>query len=255
MKDELTSVWEGSQTLQGRLHIATKEICELQQTNKVLHAALADITNGRGRKRSMASDYEAFSDRHKRRLVAQRKVSCSSALHWLENNGYIPLRVEVKNIQTGSTESIELNTKEVFGQNAESITDDDLQIINMMLFVKDKYNISSRAYHELAKICKSMPRYYKVQQRIAELNLLWNIKPTPNNTCGVQQSLQDRLRQRVQHLHHTTSLDAPFRKNLSLHVKLSGDGTNIGKRLHVVNFSFTLLEEGAMTFRVLGFSV
>ena len=30
-----------------------------------------------------------------------------------------------------------------------------------------------------------------------------------------------------------------------VHVKLSGDGTNIGKRLHVVNFTFTLLEEGS----------
>ena len=31
-----------------------------------------------------------------------------------------------------------------------------------------------------------------------------------------------------------------------LHVKLSGDGTNIGKQLHVVNFTFTLLEEGSL---------
>ena len=30
----------------------------------------------------------------------------------------------------------------------------------------------------------------------------------------------------------------------TVRVKLSGDGTNIGKRLHVVNFGFTLLDEG-----------
>ena len=28
-------------------------------------------------------------------------------------------------------------------------------------------------------------------------------------------------------------------------VKLSGDGTCVGKRLHVVNFTFTLLDEGS----------
>ena len=28
-------------------------------------------------------------------------------------------------------------------------------------------------------------------------------------------------------------------------VKLSGDGTHIGKRLHVLNFTFTVLEEGS----------
>ena len=35
-------------------------------------------------------------------------------------------------------------------------------------------------------------------------------------------------------------------------MKLSGDGTNIGKRLHVVNFTFTLLEEGALAFSAEG---
>lgn len=30
-------------------------------------------------------------------------------------------------------------------------------------------------------------------------------------------------------------------------MKLSGDGTNIGKRLYVINFTFTLLDEGNRT--------
>lgn len=38
--------------------------------------------------------------------------------------------------------------------------------------------------------------------------------------------------------------DAPFLVNKKVRVKLSGDGTGIGKRLHVVNFTFTLLNEG-----------
>ena len=33
---------------------------------------------------------------------------------------------------------------------------------------------------------------------------------------------------------------------MTLRVKLSGDGTNIGKHLHVINFTFTLLEEGTL---------
>jgi hypothetical protein len=38
--------------------------------------------------------------------------------------------------------------------------------------------------------------------------------------------------------------DAPFLINKMVRVKLSGDCTRIGKRLHVVNFTFTLLDEG-----------
>ena len=35
-------------------------------------------------------------------------------------------------------------------------------------------------------------------------------------------------------------------------VKLTGDGTNIGKRLHVVNFAFTLLDEGDKAYSAAG---
>lgn len=30
-----------------------------------------------------------------------------------------------------------------------------------------------------------MPRHYQLKQWIAEFNKLWNIFPTPNNTCGL----------------------------------------------------------------------
>lgn len=48
---------------------------------------------------------------------------------------------------------------------------------------------------------------------------------------------------RIARLHQLTEPSATFRVTRRVHVKLSGDGTNIGKRLHVVNFTFTLLEE------------
>ena len=35
-------------------------------------------------------------------------------------------------------------------------------------------------------------------------------------------------------------------------MKLTGDGTQIGKRLHVVNFGFTILEEGDLAYSALG---
>ena len=38
--------------------------------------------------------------------------------------------------------------------------------------------------------------------------------------------------------------DASFLQDCKLRVKLTGDGTNIEKHLHVVNFAFTILEEG-----------
>ena len=115
--------------------------------------------------------------------------------------------------------------------------------IDMMLYIKDWHNLSDSAYHELAKVCTQMPRQHKLRERISALNTLWKIKPTPNNTQGVQQSLKDRLEIRIGHLLSTSPSDTPFILKKEVQVKLSGDGTKIGKRLHVVAFTFTLLEE------------
>ena len=56
----------------------------------------------------------------------------------------------------------------------------------------------------------------------------------------------------MQHLHKVASLDAPFRQQKLLRVKLSGDGTNIGKHLHVMNITFTLLDEGSLAYSAEG---
>ena len=72
------------------------------------------------------------------------------------------------------------------------------------------------------------------------MNSLWDIKPTPNDIRGVQQSLEDRPRIQTQILINSK---VPNFYDKMVSMKLSGDGTKIGKRLHVVIFTFTLLEE------------
>ena len=99
----------------------------------------------------------------------------------------------------------------------------------MMLFVKDSYSVSDVAYHEMAQLCKQLPRQYKIKERIKDLNKLWNIKPLPNDVEGVQQSLEDRLKVRIDHLVRVSPPDSEFMKSKKLHVKLSGDGTCIRK--------------------------
>ncbi len=183
---------------------------------------------------------------HQRRLKRQQSESCKTTLSWLELEGYTPLKVEVLNQATGCAETLTLGPNIVGPE--ESVSQDELDIISMMLLAKDWYNVSSRAYHEMASICKSMPKHYKLKRQITELNCLWNIRPTPNGTIGVQQSLEDRLRPRIARLLGVAPEDAPFRRTETIRVKLSGDGTWVGKRLHVVNFTFTSPDEGALSY-------
>ena len=63
-------------------------------------------------------------------------------------------------------------SKDILGNDEESISDDDIDILNMMILVKDQYNVSGQAYHEMARICKEMQRRYRIKERIGELNKL-----------------------------------------------------------------------------------
>ena len=75
------------------------------------------------------------------------------------------------------------------------------------------------AYHEMAKVCKQLPRQCQLQKKIEELNEKWELEKMPNGIHGVQQKLEPRLRERIQHL----IASAQFKKNKKIRVKLSGD--------------------------------
>lgn len=194
-----------------------------------------------------------YTERHARRLKKQRVSASLASLSWLDKEGLKPLKLEVYNSKTNKSETIELNSiEEALQLNDEHLDKESLDRISMMLYVKDRFNVSGCAYRDMAKVCHEMPRYYTPQNRINELNKLWDIKPTPNGVVGVQQSLQDRLHRRITHLLTKSSADAPFRVNKKVWVKLSGDGTTIGKRLHVINFTFTLLNKGEQAYSAEG---
>ena len=250
------SLMRENDELKEKLTSACEEIEQLKSCNDRTQKLLTDTTNhmkritGMTGKQGQPSSGD-YSDRHMRRVKRQRLESCCASLGWLEAEGYTPLKVELKNKRTGEVETVALNS-DVLGEDASAMSQDDLDMLHMMLYIKDKFNVSGEAYHRMARLCKAMPRHYKLKQRIAELNRQWNFTSTPNGTCGLQQSLEEHLRVRIQHLHKTASPDAPFCTNKMLRVKLSGDGTNIGKHLHVINVTFSLLDEGARAYSVEG---
>ena len=90
-------------------------------------------------------------------------------------------------------EILDLRNEYLIGPG-ESVSEEEMNTINMMLYIiKDKYNISGGAYHEMTQICKTLPRLYRLKDRIKELNKLWCIKPIPNGT-DIQQSFTERLK-------------------------------------------------------------
>ena len=53
-----------------------------------------------------------------------------------------------------------------------TLQEDEIAMSEMRKKTKDRYNVSHNAYYELAKICKQMPRQYRIGDCIKEPNKL-----------------------------------------------------------------------------------
>lgn len=172
-----------------------KEVTKLQEQVQASSRILRDIQSDSGQSCSRKRTPKYYSKRHQRRVKKQRVTECTASLSWLEDEGLTPVKVIVMNNEDNQLHSITLRTdiERALDVGEERISDQDMDMVTMMLYVKDKYHISGSAYHEMASLCRQMPRYYRLKQRISELNSKWNIHPTPEGTLGVQQPLEERL--------------------------------------------------------------
>ena len=201
--------------LEAKLKKTSEEKNKLEKQNKTLLKQKAHLkhqvthlatqiqkTKNRGFKSTHGKSTKKtqYSPRWLRAMKKQRHTKCSSSLAWLESEGYTAMKVTVKNNTTNDIEIIDMNSDELLGPQGNSATEEEVDLLNMMLYIKDKYNVSGAAYHEMAQLCKSMPRHYKLKDRIAELNALWKIFPMPDGILGVQQSFEERLQICLQHL-------------------------------------------------------
>ena len=179
--EDLANLSERVKSLESQLQASRRVLREIQQENPT----------PKRRKRTA----KHYSKRHIRRLKKQRIEECAAALSWLENDGLTPVSVTVLNTETKEVENIMVrkDLETALQLNGEELGEQEADLVSMMLYVKDKYNISGSAYHELASLCREMQRHFRLKERIAELNSKWNIVPTPEGTIGVQQRLQERL--------------------------------------------------------------
>lgn len=155
---------------------------------------------------------------------------CKRALNFLDDLDMKPVSVIVS--RQGREEVIQLYESE---ERENSGLDD----LNTLVYVLDCFNVSNEAYHELSMLFKTMPRSTTLQQYICKINQNYKIVNTPDG-LGVQQSFKQHLQDVVSYL---LVKDANFASDGKLVTKISGDGTQIGKRIHVVNVTFTIINE------------
>ena len=119
----------------------------------------------------------------------------------------------------------------------------------MLLYIKENFQISDKAWQELSIRSGKLPSKYSLKQRVRELNKLWNIFETPGDQLGIEKmSLKESLTGQISRMQRGNDLN----NTDTLKIKVSGDGTRIGKLLQPLNVSYAIINEGAVAASLQG---
>ena len=109
----------------------------------------------------------------------------------------------------------------------------------MTPYIKEKYNISNKAYNELSMVNKDILRSCTLCMSAKELNTHSQIKLTPGQAHCVQLSLTMCLKKQIEVL---LQKNPAMRDSPHIWLKITGDGTGICRNMHTVVIAFVLIE-------------
>ena len=87
-------------------------------------------------------------------------------------------------------------------------------------------------FQQKPQTSQNCPRSLKESTTL--MHASWTLSPTPGEAESAQVKFEDSLRKQLERIKL---------KDEIIKVKFSGDGTQIGKRLKIVNFTYTILNE------------
>jgi hypothetical protein len=214
-----------------------KEVKALTDVTKKQAKTIVSLTTGKSVPRRPSKSWNSYSASY--RCVKRKSIATGikAALSVCDQH-FVPLSVDVENIQSGEKECIDLKSGsfKATATNKRSYSNDDMT--HFALFVKDQFSLSDSAWREISQLSPDLPRLCKIKELSSGLNSHFSIMPSPNGNMGVQQSFKSRLLYRAQKL--------DLEPGETIKVKLTGDGTYIAKHIHVVNVAFTILNEGPL---------
>lgn len=122
-----------------------------------------------------------------------------------------------------------------------SITDEEDEKLEQVLFLLDKFCASDELYHELTMMCDELPKSYLVKQKRNELNKICTIQPVPGQYPGAQISFSETL---IEHVRGLLKNNPHYDLNEPVKVKISGDGAKMSRNTNFMILSFCLLQTG-----------
>ena len=243
LKQENEQLRDSKRKIENDLSIEKCKVAKLKSDNvswKIKFKSACKKLKMQQQKRVVYKPYSISNERHKRRLRNQFKSECEEVLTFFGLFDLIPTKVQYFDINSNQTEVLQLVDRlpnEIVNESFYNPVDTDQ--ISMLLYIKDKFAIGDKAWRELSMVCKGVPSLYSIKQLVSSLNKNWVVFPTPGDSDGVQVGFKESVTKRLIQIENNGTFDICD----VLKIKISGDGTNIGKRLKVVNITYTIINE------------
>ena len=237
-KDSVINFSSKSKILQLRkdLKQTSKRLCDvtnkceqLKKSNKELLAQSKPL-----RKRKRVKSWSEYCVKYKRRKIKRFADAVSGAI---KDEDFTYEYVQLRHTDTGETVAFENKGGIPMISVKEASQEDKNCLIRQNLYIKEKYNISNEAYHEISMTNPDVPNAYSLRKAAKQMDLNSTIQDTPGKAIGVQQSLKVKLTKRLEYL---VSCDATFQQQ-KVEVKVTGDGTIVSRSMHVLVIAFTLV--------------
>ena len=119
------------------------------------------------------------------------------------------------------------------------LSEEKLELIRLLILIKDENNMSDRAYAAIASIT-DLPTLYSLKAEMDKANKSVVFHKTLGTEPGVERDLEAMLKEKIEVLAEEGVVG---REKNKIYVKLSGDGTQVGKKNHFVNIACTVLND------------
>lgn len=91
-----------------------------------------------------------YTKKHQQRIRGQLKTDCENSLTFLGIHDFVATEVKVFNFSTDEFETFHLVDSGM--ENSVVGIEEDKDIINLLLYTKDRFGLSNQAYHELSMV-------------------------------------------------------------------------------------------------------
>ena len=170
----------------------TNKYTALEKASRELSSTLATAGYSSAVCTRTKKSWAHCTSQHQKKRIKQVAKKVETALLFTDDEHLNPTKIEFKNEQTRNIFTVNSSgqiVKQIEHNSQKASTSTSQSVVDQTLYVKERFNVSNEAYHEMAMVNFEMPRLNSLLKKVRTLDKGSIIYSIPGKLQGVQQSL------------------------------------------------------------------